>query len=144
LFGSCQHTLVIPRDWYFYLFIYIYIAFYPIPFVYAWTPTLPLHVALRHCYTCTFPSLVLSIQPSSTKLGIRVASLQYPYIHAPYTSNTGPKMAAAVAQPTEDVTASSYVGFDCKCSTRILCAISLAYLVVGMILKLILSHHPSD
>jgi len=54
-------------------------------------------------------------------------------------------MAAAVAQPNEDITASSYVGFDCKSRPLApLCPLwHLSWQALGPH-KLTISHHASD
>ena len=85
--------------------------------------------------------------PSSTRqLDNRVQPVPiWQRLPSPCNSISKTKMAAAVAQPNEDVTASSYVGFDCKSlrspPARSATAMSSFHQSMD---KLTLSHHSSN
>jgi len=145
--ASCQHTHLGTRDWYSCLFIGSYTVISSLYPKGARTPTLScssrsdyiLHLYIPFsCYYIPSPTRQLdnSVQPV-------VAIWQR--LPSPCNSISKTKMAAAVAQPNEDVTASSYVGFDCKSlrSPLPLSATAMSSIYQSME-KLTPSHHPSN
>ena len=117
VFGECclLHLVNTPtlmtRDWYSCLFIGSYFITLSQR---STDPHAQLHVALR-LYTTPLHSLLLLLHTIAHETARQqCTACSYLRLSSLYTSISETKMAAAVAQPNEDVTASSYVGFDCK------------------------------
>ena len=108
-------------------------------------PHVELLVALR-LYTTPLHSLLLLLHTIAHETARQqCTACSYLRLSSLYTSISETKMAAAVAQPNEDVTASSYVGFDCKSlrSPLPLSATAMSSIYQSME-KLTPSHHSSN